>query len=67
MEMQEITKIAIEEYEKKPDGSWMCIKNSDITTKTGRIVRIPPGTVFTKESRFCGLDVVAALDAISAK
>ncbi len=65
--MEEIVKIAIEEYEKKPDGSWVSIKNSDITTKTGRIVRIPPGTVFKKETRLCGLDVVSALDAIAPK
>ncbi len=63
--MEEIVKIAIEEYEKKPDGSWVCVKNSDITTKTGRIIRIAPGTVFKPGLIFLGCDVVATLDKIS--
>ena len=65
--MEEITKIAIEEYQKNPDGSWTCVKNSDVTTKTGRIVRIAPGTTFKKDIRFLGMDIVGALDQISAK
>lgn len=64
--MDEITKIAIEEYEKKPDGSWVCVKNSDITTSTGRIIRIAPGTAFKPGGKFLGLDVVETLDKISA-
>lgn len=64
--MDEIAKIAVEEYERKPDGSWVCIKNSDITTKTGRIMRIAPGMVFRKGGTFQGVDVAEALDRISA-
>ena len=62
-----ITKLASDEYQKNPDGSWTCVKNSDITTNTGRIIRIAPGTTFKKDTRFLGLDIVKALDEISAK
>ena len=64
--MDEITKLAVDEYEKKPDGSWVCVKNSDITTSTGRIIRIAPGTAFKPGAKFLGLDVAGALDKISA-
>ena len=64
--MEEIAKIAVEEYERKPDGSWVCVKNSDITTKTGRIMRIAPGTIFRKGGTFQGIDIAGTLDKISA-
>lgn len=35
--MYEITKIAVDEYQKNADGSRTCVKNSDITTKTGQL------------------------------
>ncbi|HOW55588.1 MAG TPA: hypothetical protein PLR60_13160 [Syntrophorhabdaceae bacterium] len=63
--MDEIVKIAIDEYEKKPDGSWVCVKNSDVTTKTGKVIRIAPGTAFSKGRTFLGLDIAEALDKIS--
>lgn len=64
--MDEIVKITLEEFEKKPDGSWVCVKNSDIGTKSQRIIRIPPGMFFKKGYTFCGVDVAEALDRISA-
>lgn len=64
--MDEIVKIAIEEFEKKPDGSWVCVKNADVTTKTGRVIRIAPGTTFRKGVKFLGLDFTEVLDRISA-
>jgi hypothetical protein len=63
--MDEVTKIAVEEFEKKPDGSWVCVKNSDITTKSGRIIRVAPGTTLNKGGKLSGIDVVGALDQIS--
>jgi hypothetical protein len=63
--MEEIVKIGLDEYEKKSDGSWVCVKNSDITCKSGRIVRIAPGTTFTKGRIFLGMDVVEALEKLS--
>ncbi len=65
--MEEITKIAVDEYQKNADGSWTCVKNSDITTKTGQVVRIAPGTTFKKGGTFLGLDIVGVLEQISAK
>lgn len=64
--MEEIAKIVIEEFGKKPDGSWVCLKSSDIITKAGNVIRIPPGATFKKGRRLCGLDVAQALDEISA-
>jgi hypothetical protein len=63
--MDEVTKIAVEEFEKKPDGSWVCVKNSDITTKSGRIIRVAPGTTLNKGGKLSGIDVVGALDQFS--
>jgi hypothetical protein len=63
--MDEIAKIAVEEFEKKPDGSWVCVKNSDINTKLGRVIRVTPGHAFKKGGKFAGLDVVKTLDEIS--
>ena len=65
--MEEITKISIEEFKKNPDGSWVCTKNSDINTKSNKLIRITPGTTFKKGVIVWGLDVVKALDEISAK
>ena len=64
--MDEITKIAIEEFEKKPDGSWVCVANSDITMKTGKIIRVAPGTVFRKGTMFVGINMVEELDKFSS-
>lgn len=64
--MEEIVKIAIDEYEKKPDGSWVCVKNSDVTTKTGKVIRVAPGMTFKKGSAFVGADIAEALDKLSA-
>ncbi len=65
--MDEITKIAIEEFEKKPDGSWVCVKNSDVTTKSQKVIRLIPGMTFKKGVVFCGVDIAEALDNISTK
>lgn len=65
--MDEITKIAIEDFEKKPDGSWVCVKNSDVQSKTGKVVRITPGLTFKKGGKLSGLDIAEALDKISVK
>ncbi len=63
----EISKIAVGDFEKKPDGSWVCVKNSDITAKSGKIMRIAPTTTFKKGGRFLGFDIVEALEKASAK
>ncbi|HNS79754.1 MAG TPA: hypothetical protein PKM17_13990 [Syntrophorhabdus sp.] len=64
--MDEIAKIMIEDFEKKPDGSWVAVKNSDINTKSGKVIRIAPGMTFRKGTTLWGIDVVNALDKISA-
>jgi hypothetical protein len=63
--MEEIAKVAIEEFQKNPDGSWVCVKNADITTKSGRVIRVTPGLTFRKGGKISGLDVAKALDEIS--
>jgi len=64
--MDEIAKVNLKEFEKKPDGSWVCIQNSDITMKTGKIIRVAPGTVFRKGTMFVGIDMAEALDKVPA-
>ena len=65
--MDEIVKIAVEEFEKKPDGSWTCVQNADVTTKLQRVFRITPGMTFKKGVEFFGIDIAGALDKLSAK
>lgn len=65
--MDEIAKIMIDEFEKKPDGSWVCVKNADVSTKSQRIIRLTPGLIFRKGFVFCGVDIADALDKASAK
>ncbi len=65
--MDEISKIVIEEFNRKDDGSWVCLKTTDIITKSGSIVRVPPGASFRKGVTFCGLRVAEALDEINAR
>jgi len=62
--VDEIVKIALEDFEKKPDGSWICVKNSDVTTKSQNIIRLKPGMTFRKGGRLWGLDVAEALERI---
>ncbi len=64
--MEEVAKIAVEEFEKKPDGSWVCVKNADINTKTGRVIRLAPGMIFRKGVTFQGIDIAEVLDKIGA-
>ena len=63
--MEEIAKVALEEFQRNPDGSWVCVKNADITTKSGRVIRVSPGTTFRKGGRVSDLEVAKALDEIS--
>ena len=65
--MDEIVKIAVDEFEKKPDGSWISVKNSDIITKAGSVVRITPGLTFKKGINLWELDVAQALDNAAKK
>jgi hypothetical protein len=62
---EEVAKVTIEEFEKKPDGSWVCIKNADITTKSGRVIRVTPGMTLRKGGKISGLDIAKALDQVS--
>lgn len=63
--MEEIAKISIDEYDRRPDGSWVCIKNSDITTQSNWVIGVSPGVIFQKNRRLFGLNVADALDKIS--
>lgn len=64
--MDEIVKIEIEEFERKPDDSWVCVKNSDIATKSQRVIRINPGMIFRKGHKFWEFDIAEALDKAGA-
>jgi hypothetical protein len=64
--MDNIVKLATDSFEKKPDGSWVAVKNSDIVTEDGRFIRITPGMAFTPGFQPWGLDVVQALEEVGA-
>ena len=48
-------------FEKNSDGSWTCIKNTDIVYQ-GYTHRVNPGFVFRKSKTQWGIDVVAVLE-----
>jgi len=67
--MEEINKekLSMKEFEKKPDGTWVCVRNKDIQTKSGRVIRVLPGTVFKKGFPLWGGCYVAeTLDEVSS-
>ena len=64
--MDEITKIAIEDFVKNPDGSWVVAKNSDIITKAGNVIRLTPGIVLKKGRKLWEIDVVEVLEKVSS-
>ncbi len=64
--VDEIAKIAVEEFERKPDGSWVCVKNSDVITNTQKVIRVTPGMMFKKGGKLWGVDVAEALEKMSA-
>jgi hypothetical protein len=48
-------------FEKNPDGSWTCIKSTDIKDG-GSIIRLKPGMTFKKSQQPWGLNVCELLD-----
>ena len=64
--MNNVVKLATDCFEKKMDGSWIAVKNSDIVTQDGKIIRIAPGMTFTPGHPIWGVDVVQALEEVSA-
>jgi len=63
--MDEIKKMKVEDFEKQPDGSWVCLKPTDIITLTG-IIRVGPGFTFKQGIKLWELDVPKVLDQMSA-
>jgi len=63
--MDEITKITINDFEKRPDGTWVVANISDIMTKSGSVIRLSPGMFFKKDSKLWGFDIVKILDEMS--
>jgi len=66
MEQINKEKLKLNEFEKKADGSWVCVKNADLQTKSGRVIRVLPGTIFKKDVILWGCDVANTLDEVSA-
>ncbi len=54
------------EFKKNPDGSWTCIKNTDIRNAYG-IYRINPGMTFVKNTSHWGMDVAELLEQAEPK
>ena len=58
--------VSSKEFKKNPDGSWTCIKNTDIKSSYG-IYRIPPGMTFKKKTTHWGMDVAELLEQAESK
>lgn len=64
--MDEIAKINVGDFEKKEDGSWVTVKNSNINTKGGNIISLSPGMTFRAGTRqFGGLEIAKTLEEMS--
>ncbi len=61
--MDEVTKIVVEEFEKRDDG-WVSVKTSDVVTRSGSVIRIPAGMTFKKGTTFLGFDFAELLDKV---
>ena len=57
--------ISLEMFKKNDDGSWKCIKTTDIKTPDG-IHRVNAGMVFNKNKIQWGLDVCGLLEELEA-
>ncbi|NMC73150.1 MAG: hypothetical protein GYA56_02125 [Geobacteraceae bacterium] len=65
--MDEITNISVEDFQRQPDGSWVAIRTSDVQSKTGKVIRIPPGMSFRKGGKLVGFDIAEALDRVGLR
>ena len=59
--MQQKAMVSKKDFQKNPDGSWTCIKNTDIKSVFG-IFRINPSMTFKKTFPVWGIDVAELLD-----
>ena len=59
--MQKSVSLTRDAFQKNPDGSWACIKNTDIK-HNGFAHRVNPGFVFRKSRTQWGIDIVAILE-----
>ena len=58
--------VSAAEFKKNDDGSWTCVKNTDIKSSYG-IYRINPGMTFKKKTSHWGMDVAELLDQAESK
>jgi hypothetical protein len=61
VKLPETTFISSTEFKKNSDGSWTCVKNTDIKSPYG-IIRVNPGMTFKKKTPHWGIDVAELLD-----
>ena len=59
--MEKTVTLLRDAYQKNPDGSWTCLKSTDIKHK-GYTHRVNPGFVFRKGKTQWGIDVVSVLE-----
>lgn len=59
--MKKTVTLSRDAFQKNPDGSWTCIKNTDII-HDGCAYRVNPGFVFRKSRTQWGIDVVSILE-----
>ena len=61
--MEKSVTLSRDAFQKNSDGSWICIKNTDIRDNdNGYAHRVNPGFVFRKNRTQWGIDVVAILE-----
>ncbi|MBP8626451.1 MAG: hypothetical protein KBE27_06695 [Syntrophorhabdaceae bacterium] len=64
--MRNVSKVVVNDFEKKPDGSWVVVKNSDVFTDAGEMIRLAPGMTFVKGRKLWGgIDLAHVLDEVS--
>ncbi len=63
MNQRQVT-VTPDAFRKQADGSWVCIRNTDVYTPIGAI-RINVGLELRKGRTLCGYDIAALLEAES--
>jgi hypothetical protein len=51
----------IKNFERQPDGAWLCVSSAEITTVMGRI-QVTQGARFTPGTIFMAVDIVRLLE-----
>jgi hypothetical protein len=57
----------VKNFMRRSEGVWECRHAAELRLPAGLIIKVAPGTVFTKGTEFMGVDIVEMLEAESRR